>query len=103
MKAKRRGVVVTEEAWDLRLFIVDNQPRSTAAIKNLKHVCETYLANRCNVEVVDLAIHPEMAKIEQIVVIPTLQKLNPRPQKILVGDFSVEANVLRGLGIEQKE
>lgn len=92
-----------EIKWDLRLYVYDGQARSQAAIKNLKRVCHNYLPEMYNFEIIDIEAHPEIAREQQIVAVPTLQKLNPEPKILHVGDFSVVANVLKGLGIEESE
>jgi circadian clock protein KaiB len=93
-------MAVAEKYWDLKLFVYDDQPRSQVAVTNLKRFCDRYLEHRCHLEIVDLMAHPELAKQEQIVAIPTLQKLTPRPVKMLIGDFTNVTSVLKGLGIE---
>jgi circadian clock protein KaiB len=86
--------------WDLRLFVTDWTPRCVVAFKNLNRICNEHLKDRCKIEVVDLLEHPELARQEQIVAIPTLFKTSPKPRKVMVGDFSDEGRVLRALGFE---
>jgi circadian clock protein KaiB len=86
--------------WGLRLYVTDWTPRCVVAYKNLNRICEERLKDKCNIEVIDLLEHPELARRDQIVAIPTLVKTSPSPQKIMVGDFTDETRVLRGLGIE---
>ena len=67
------------ENWQLRLYTAGQTPKSLAAIKNLKKVCEEHLAGRYEVEVVDLLKNPRLAKDDQIVAIPTLVRKLPEP------------------------
>jgi circadian clock protein KaiB len=91
---------VTPEEWKLRLFVTDWTPRCTVAYKNLKQICSDYVKNKCDIEVVDLLEHPEVAKQEQIVTVPTLFKMSPKPARVLIGDFSNVDRVLKGLDVE---
>jgi KaiB domain len=45
-----------DDAWDLRLYIAGQTPRSLAAYANLKKICEEHLVGRYSIEVVDLVI-----------------------------------------------
>ena len=91
------------EEWRLRLYVTDWSPRCTVAYKNLKRICSERLKDRFQIEVIDLLEHPEDARREQIVAIPTLMKITPKPQRILVGDFSQEQYVVKGLDMEVSE
>jgi circadian clock protein KaiB len=87
------------ETWDLSLYVLDDDPRSIRALKNVKSICEEYLPGRCNLEVIDLAINPEVAKRDQIVALPTLVRKRPKPGKRLVGDLSNMDRVVMGLDL----
>lgn len=86
--------------WKMRLFVTDWTPRCVVAYKNLNRICAEHLKNKCTIELVDLLETPEAARQEQRVAIPTLMKTWPLPQKLMVGDFTDEAKVLKTLGIE---
>ena len=85
--------------WNMRLYVTDWTPRCVVAFKNLSRICNENLKDRCRIEVVDLLEKPELARQEQIVAIPTLIKMGPAPRKVMVGDFTDEGSVLRGLGL----
>ena len=76
--AKSGGKSATEK-WELRLYTAGQTPRSLAAIRNLKKVCEEHLAGRYEIEVIDLLQNPRLAKEHQIVAIPTLIRKLPDP------------------------
>jgi circadian clock protein KaiB len=86
--------------WKLRLYVTDWNPRCVAAFKNITKICEENVDSRCNIEVVDLLEKPELASEDQIITIPTLVKLEPQPRKIIIGDMSNVARVLKGLEVE---
>lgn len=87
----------TPSLYDLRLYVVGSTPKSSRAIANLKAICEAYLKGRYLLTVVDLYVHPERAKDDQIVVAPTLIRQSPRPARRLIGDLSHTERVLNAL------
>ena len=87
----------TPDLYDLRLYVVGNSPKSSRAIANLKAICEAHLKDRYLLTVVDLYVHPERAKDDQIVVAPTLIRHFPHPARRLIGDLSQTERVLSAL------
>lgn len=85
--------------YSLRLFVAGQTPKSIHAIENLKRICERHLPGQYDLEVVDLYQQPELARVHQIVVAPTLVKERPEPLRILIGDLSNQERVLLGLGL----
>lgn len=85
------------ERYVLRLFVTGTTPRSTRAIENLRAICETRLAGRYDLEVVDIYQNPEAAGANQVVAAPTLLKLLPTPIRRIVGDLADHARVLQAL------
>lgn len=87
------------EVYRLRLFVTGATPNSTRAISNLKEFCEAHLANRYELEIVDVYQQPLIAISEQLIALPMLVKLSPLPQRRLIGDMSDTDKVLRGLNL----
>lgn len=85
------------EMWELRLYVAGKTARSVAAMENLKKLCAEYLPDRYTIEVVDLLIHPQLAKGDQIVAIPTLVRKLPEPIRKVIGDLSNVDRTLVGL------
>lgn len=92
----------TGDLYRLRLFVTGATPNSTRAISNLREFCETHLANRYELEIVDVYQQPLIAISEQLIALPMLVKLSPLPQRRLIGDMSDTDKVLRGLGLPAK-
>jgi circadian clock protein KaiB len=92
-----------EETWDLRLYTAGQTPKSLAAIRNLKRICEQHLPGRYHIEVIDLMANPRLAKDDQIVAIPTLVRKLPNPLRKIVGDLSDEARTLVGLQLRRHQ
>ena len=88
------------EAWKLRLFVAGQTPKSIRAFANLKVLCEQHLKGRYQIEVIDLLEHPEMARGNQIVAIPTLEIKLPQQVQKIIGDLSNTDRVLVGLALQ---
>jgi circadian clock protein KaiB len=87
----------------LRLYVAGTTPRSTMAIANLKSICEEHLADRYDLEVIDIYQQPALGKGEQIIAVPTLIKKLPPPVRKLIGDMSDKEKVLIGLDIRKED
>ena len=86
----------------LRLYVTGLTPRSTQAIDSIKNICEDELQGRYELDVIDLAKQPELAKGENIIAAPTLVKQLPLPLRRLIGDLSNRERVLLGLNLKPK-
>jgi circadian clock protein KaiB len=84
----------------LRLYVAGQTPKSIRAFANLKVVCDKHLNGRYQIEVIDLLEHPEMARGDQIVAIPTLVVKLPQPVRKIIGDLSDTDRVLVGLALQ---
>jgi len=100
-KAPRAGKkkTVPADEWILRLYVAGQSSRSVAALRNLERICEEHLAGRYRIEVIDLLTHPQLARGDQIVAVPTLVRHLPPPMKKIIGDLSNEERVLVGLDL----
>jgi circadian clock protein KaiB len=91
------------EKWELRLYIAGQTPKSVTAFTNLKRLCEEYLHDQYQIEVIDLLQHPNLAKQDQILAIPTLVRKLPVPIRQIIGDLSNQEKVLLGLDLRKIE
>jgi circadian clock protein KaiB len=91
----------TSEQWELRLYVAGQTPKSVTAFANLKKLCEEHLHGQYRIEIVDLLQHPELAKQDQILAIPTLVRKLPPPIRQIIGDLSNQEKVLLGLDLRQ--
>jgi len=85
--------------WRLRLYVAGQTPKSITALANLKRLCETHLAGQYHIEVVDLVRQPQLARRDDIVVVPTLVRQLPPPIRKIIGDLSNVERVLVGLDV----
>lgn len=86
--------------WQLRLYVAGQTAKSIAALDNLKAICETHLAGRYTIEVIDLLVNPRLAAGDQILAVPTLVRKFPEPIRKIIGDLSNEERVLVGLDVQ---
>lgn len=89
------------DTYKLRLFITGASTNSTRAVINMKEICETYLKQNYELEIIDVHQQPLLAQSEEIIALPLLVKKSPGPERRLIGDMSNTAKVLRGLGITE--
>ena len=85
------------ERWHLRLYVLNWEPRSAAAIANLKRLCERHLAGKYEIEVVDLVKTPERSQQDQILAIPTVVRRCPLPERRAIGTLSDAEGVASAL------
>ena len=105
-RAAKPGAAGQEKAvaeWQLRLYVAGQTTKSAAAFDNLKRVCETHLAGRYTIEVIDLLVNPRLAAGDQILAVPTLVRRLPPPIKRIIGNLSDTDRVLVGLDIRSGE
>ena len=88
------------DRWSLRLYVAGQTPKSIGAFSNLKRLCETNLAGRYHIEVVDLTKEPHRAQHDQIVALPTLIRKLPEPIKRVIGDLSNVERVMIAIELQ---
>lgn len=87
--------------YRLKLYIKGTTPLSSRAVVNIRRLCDEHLADRYNLEVVDVTSTPGLAKELQLIAVPTLIKEMPLPQRRFVGDMSATDRLFSGLGLER--
>lgn len=99
--AESVGRTKPEAVFRLRLYVAGQTPRSTAAVANLRRICDEYLAGKYSVEIIDLMKTPQLARDHQIIAVPTLVRQLPMPLKRIVGDLSDTERTLVGLDLRR--
>ena len=87
------------DRYVLRLYVTGMTTRSERAVRNLQGICDEYLKERYDLEVIDIYQQPVLAKGEQIIAAPTLIKKLPLPMRRIIGDMSNRDRVLVGLDL----
>lgn len=88
------------EVHKLRLYVAGQTPKSLTAFANLKKLCDEYLTDRYQIEVVDLAENPHLAAGDQILALPTLVRKLPEPLKRVIGNLSDKEKFLVGMDLK---
>jgi len=83
----------------LRLYVAGNNPRSQMAIENVKKICEEYLKERYELEVIDIYLDRTKNLVDLVLAAPTLIKSLPLPLRRVIGDMSRKEKVLIGLDL----
>src|SRR5690349_20988478 len=91
--------VAPVERYVLRLYVAGASVNSVRAIANLKEICEEHLADRYDLEIIDVHLDESIAQRDQIIALPLLVRTQPAPERRLIGDMSDTQKVLRGLGL----
>jgi circadian clock protein KaiB len=100
---KKSSAARGSSEYQLRLYVAGQTVKSRAALENLNRICETHLAGRYRIEVIDLLVNPKLAAGDQILAVPTLVRHLPEPIKKIIGDLSNEERVLVGLDVQPLE
>jgi circadian clock protein KaiB len=81
------------------LYVADQTPKSLRAYANLKKFCEEQLPGKYTIEVIDVIAKPEIARMDNIVALPTLVRTIPKPMRMVIGDLSDTPRALKGLDL----
>ena len=102
-KAGRRvdveGLEPRGERVMLRLFVAGDEPNSKLAKENLERLCEAHLKGICNIEVVDVLEHFDIAIENSVLVTPALIVAAPPPRVTIYGNLSDTTKVMAALGL----
>lgn len=83
-----------------RLYVAGDTLNSMQALANLTNICQTYLTDSYEIEVIDIFNEPGLALEEAIFMTPTLVKLSPSPMVKIVGTLSHRQLILQALGLD---
>jgi circadian clock protein KaiB len=93
---------MTDEMFDLRLYVAGQTPKAIRAFANLRKICDEHLEGRYRIEVIDLLENPTLGQGDQILALPTLVRRLPVPIKKIIGDLSNAERVLVGLDLRER-
>ncbi|HOP06454.1 MAG TPA: circadian clock KaiB family protein [candidate division Zixibacteria bacterium] len=85
----------------LKLYIAGQTPKSIRAVNTLKRLCQKYLENDFDLEIIDVLEMPEEAERSRILATPTVIKELPLPGRRIIGDLSHIKDVMDGLDISE--
>ena len=84
------------------LYIKSKTPNSVVAEANLRAMCQTSFPDY-NIEIIDVLKDPDRALADGIIVTPTLVKVAPVPQQVIMGNLSDMPRVLSAVKMECAE
>jgi len=87
------------EHYVLRLYIAGNNLRSQVAVENVKKICDEYLKDRYDLEVIDIYQDRTKNPVDLILAAPTLIRKLPLPLRRVIGDMTRKEKVLVGLDL----
>ena len=93
----RESDIPAGKKYVFKLFVTGLLPNSARAVVNIRAICETYLKNRYELEVIDIYQQPSAALQQDIIAVPLLIKKFPLPEVRLLGDLSDTAVILKEL------
>ncbi|MBK9257311.1 MAG: circadian clock KaiB family protein [Saprospiraceae bacterium] len=99
MKEEAPYKLVIEGKLVLKLYVTGMSQKSMEAIENITSLCEEYLKDSYELEIIDIYKNPKLASEKQIVFSPSLIKKSPLPIRTLVGTLSDTKQVMKALGI----
>lgn len=91
------------DRYVLKLYITGLTSRSQRAVATLQRLCDSELAGRYELMVVDVLEQPELAEQDKVLATPTVIKEHPEPQRRIIGDLSDAARVLAALDLHDGE
>jgi circadian clock protein KaiB len=91
------GPVVID--YSFRLYVAGRTARSHAAASNLRHLCESHLDDRYEIEIIDTVERPDLAEEARILATPTVVRIEPLPRLRVIGDLSDHGRAAVVLGL----
>lgn len=85
--------------FKFRLYVAGDGPNSSQAMANLDAICREHLAERHEIEVVDVLREPQRALTDFVMLTPLLVKLSPVPVRKITGTLSQRETVLQALDL----
>jgi circadian clock protein KaiB len=85
--------------YKFSVFIARQTRKADLALERLKKICEDNVPGAYEIEVIDIAKFPALAKDHQIVATPTVFRTLPAPLRKSIGDLSQTDKALLGLDL----
>ncbi|CAN7305372.1 circadian clock KaiB family protein [Pseudoduganella sp. LjRoot289] len=85
--------------YKFRLYVAGDAQNSVQARANLQALCDTHLAQRYEIEVIDVFREQMRALEDGVFMTPTLLKLEPLAERRIVGTLNQTGDVLLALGL----
>lgn len=86
-----------------KLFIAGMNSGSFRAIENVKEICDSYLGDDYELEVVDIYQQRQLLKDMDIIAVPTLVRVSPNPELRVIGDMLDKTEITQILDFSTKK
>jgi circadian clock protein KaiB len=93
---------MSDDTYELRLYVAGQTPKAVRAFANLRRICDEHLSGRYSIEIIDLIDNPSLGRGDHILALPTLVRRLPAPIKKIIGDLSNTERVLVGLDLRPR-
>ncbi len=90
-----------EKKYTFALFVAGDEPNSKLAKTNLAHICQTYLDQNYELEVIDILDDFQSALEKGVLITPTLIAVSSDQEITIVGNLSKTQKVLEVLGLSE--
>ena len=97
------NAAMPKDAWLLRLYVAGDSPNSVIAVRNLREVIKKFPRAQVRLELVDVLLEPERGLRDGVLVTPTLVKVQPAPERRIIGTLKDNSALLAGLGLAEGE
>jgi circadian clock protein KaiB len=84
----------------LRLYVAGDAPNSARARANLRRLLADVREDAYRLEIIDCLVEPLRALDDGVLVTPTLVRIEPKPQRTVVGSLNAIDRVADALEIE---
>ena len=84
----------------LILYVNDHSSLSQKAVNNILALLEKEFKEQYSLEVIDVLDNPESAIEKNIIATPTIVKMEPKPEKRIIGELSDPKKVKDKLGLQ---
>lgn len=83
--------------FKFQIYIASPTRRTDSALARLRKICDELMPGKYEIEIVDIAKNPQLARDRQIVATPTVFRTLPEPVRKSIGDLSERDRALLGL------
>jgi circadian clock protein KaiB len=94
-----RAITPDADTYVFYLYVAGVSSQSRRAIHQLRTLCNDYLPDRHDLQIIDICERPDLAEEARVIATPTLVKKLPPPLQKFIGDFTDREQILIGLDI----
>jgi len=85
--------------YKFSVYVAHGKRMSDLAVKRLKKICEENIPGEYQIEVIDIAKRPDVARNQNIVATPAIFRTLPAPLRKSIGDLSDKDKAILGLDL----